>query len=311
MTKRHLASANIYGRGSSVETLRCIGFLPSSLLIDVEIVGSRHPRYYSVSTEINFIVRCKPSKNEEVRPVSSNYQYCAEFVSRLIGHKATETKVLDFGCGRGQLIKLLRDDGIAAFGCDPFMGGTAFPFPDELSGIVVPMNGTEVQFPTSTFDVVVNNQVMEHIENMDAALSEIHRILKPGGVVLSLFPDRGVWREGHCSIPFLHWFPKHSTFPRVYYAVACRFAGLGQSTEGKSRLQWAKDVCAYLDHWTVYRTYKEIFDAYRKYFVQIEHIEDQWLDFRLGSIVRPFPKSLKRLFTRKMAGMVFTCVKAP
>jgi ubiquinone/menaquinone biosynthesis C-methylase UbiE len=29
--------------------------------------------------------------------------------------------------------------------------------------------------------VVINNQVMEHVEDIDAALSEIHRVLKPGG----------------------------------------------------------------------------------------------------------------------------------
>ena len=35
--------------------------------------------------------------------------------------------------------------------------------------------------------------------------SKIHRVLKPGGTLLSLSPDKSVWHEGHCGVPFLHW----------------------------------------------------------------------------------------------------------
>ena len=162
--------------------------------------------------------------------------------------------------------------------------------------------------PACTFDVVINNQVMEHVDDIDAALFEIHRVLKPGGTVLNLFPDKSVWREGHCGVPFLHWFPKQSTF-RTYYALFWRSMGFGNFTEGKSRLQWSREFCAWLDQWTVYRSYQEIAIAYSKYFSPIQHIEDHWLESRLGSMARPFPTHLKRLFVRKMAGMVFTCTK--
>jgi SAM-dependent methyltransferase len=233
-----------------------------------------------------------------------NYRYCAEFVLRRIKDKP-EAKILDFGCGTGRIVKLLRDNGVAAFGCDVFYGGGASPVPDDLSGIVIAMPGNVIPFPASTFDTVINNQVMEHVEDIDAVLCEIHRVLKPGGLVLSLFPDHGIWREGHCGVPFLHWFPKHSAF-RIYYALAWRSIGFGHFTEGKSRFQWSKDFCDWLDDWTVYRSYKEVSAAYEKYFAPMQHIEDDWLDKRLGPLVWPFPKQLKRVFVKKMAGLVFT-----
>ena len=42
---------------------------------------------------------------------------------------------------------------------------------DELSGFILAMQGNVIPFPACTFDVVINNQVMEHVEDIDAALS--------------------------------------------------------------------------------------------------------------------------------------------
>jgi hypothetical protein len=51
--------------------------------------------------------------------------------------------------------------------------------------------------------------------------------------------------------------------------------------------------------------------AYGKHFSPMHHIEEHWLESRLGPITRPFPTHLKRLFVNKFAGMVFTCEKTP
>jgi hypothetical protein len=83
---------------------------------------------------------------------------------------------------------------------------------------------------------------------------------------------------------------------------------VGYFTEGKSRLEWAKQFCTWLDRWTVYREYEEIAVAYGKYFSAMQHLEEHWLASRVG-IAGPLPTSLKRFIVRKMAGMVFTCTK--
>jgi len=93
---------------------------------------------------------------------------------------------------------------------------------------------------------VIDNQVMEHVRDLDGVLGEIQRVLKPGGMVLNLFPDRSVWREGHCGIPFLHRFGKKSRL-RVRYAAACRGLGLGYHKGEKSVMGWSEDFCRWLD----------------------------------------------------------------
>jgi len=49
----------------------------------------------------------------------------------------------------------------------------------------------EAPFKNSTFDIILCNHVLEHIENYRKALSEMFRILKPGGLLLLGVPNEG------------------------------------------------------------------------------------------------------------------------
>ncbi len=45
------------------------------------------------------------------------------------------------------------------------------------------------------FDVVVIDQVMEHIKNIDNLIVEIDRILKPGGCLIISVPNLAAWHN--------------------------------------------------------------------------------------------------------------------
>lgn len=242
-----------------------------------------------------------------------NYEFCAQWI--LDQEHGQSARVLDYGCGAGEIIKKLRQRDVSAFGCDVFYeGGDYSTSIDPIfldSDIIRRMEGNTIPYDSASFDFVINNQVMEHVENLDSVLAEIHRVLKPGGMVLNLFPDKGVWREGHCGIPFLHWFPKGSS-PRVHYAAACRFLGLGHHKGNKSVMHWSQDFCEWLDRWTYYRTRQEIDSVYNKYFCDVRHIEDYWLQLRLDRkkiVVAWLPASTQQLVVRKLGGLVFVARK--
>ena len=243
----------------------------------------------------------------------NNYQFCAQWV--LDQKYGKDIRRLDYGCGAGRILHELRNQGINAFGCDIFYeGGDYSKFVDPalfLDGTIRKITNNTIPFESEFFDIVINNQVMEHVENLNTVLAEIERVLKPGGIVLNLFPDKGVWREGHCGIPFLHWFPKNS-YSRIYYAASCRALGLGYQKNGKNIMRWSQDFCEWLDKWTHYRTRREIDATYEKYFYDIQHIEDYWLRLRLGKqkiIAGWLSVSAQKLAVRKLCGLVFVARK--
>ncbi len=245
----------------------------------------------------------------------NNYEYCANWVLERSRGNAHSVRVLDYGCGSGVIVADLRKRGIEAFGCDVFYeGGDSSKGIDAYlldEGVIRKMERHVVPFESNSFDFVVTNQVMEHVDSLDRVLEEIHRVLKPGGLVLSLFPDKGVWREGHCGIAFLHWFPKNSHF-RIYYATGLRMLGFGYHKGNKSALHWSRDFCAWLDKWTHYRTRREVREAYHKLFVEVVHVEDNWLRSRLNgrfALFRVLPAKLMRFIVWKLAGMVFVVRK--
>ena len=128
-------------------------------------------------------------------------------------------------------------------------------------------------------------------------LAEIARVLRPGGTVLSLFPSKDVWREGHIGIPFSHWFPK-GNWVRFVYTWFLRSVGFGTwKQQAPTARQWAVDKLEWIDRWTVYRPRSEILAAYSRVF-RNSLKEDEYIVFRLldrPSTIRQF---LARLTTK-------------
>jgi SAM-dependent methyltransferase len=237
----------------------------------------------------------------------NNYQYCADWAASQPG--AGHARVLDYGCGAGQIVEALLDRGIDAHGCDVFYDGGDYSsqVPSALMGTRVRrMENGRIPFDDGFFDMVVNNMVMEHVPHMPGVLAEIARVLKPGGTVLSVFPDRGVWREGHSGIPLLHRFPKGSRL-RVAYACALRLAGAGHFKQDLTPLRWSRRMCQWLDDWTHYRTAAEIEADYGRAIGAPRYIEEDWLAKRAGHghPVLGLPLALQRLIVRKLATRVF------
>jgi len=104
-----------------------------------------------------------------------------------------EGRVLDLGCGDGQYFRLIWPDANDVVGVD------MSPEVAELgrqSGVyhdvhVAPAH--HVPEPDASFDHVFANCSLEHMDDLDAVLAEIHRCLEPGGTLLcSVVTDRFV-----------------------------------------------------------------------------------------------------------------------
>ena len=224
--------------------------------------------------------------------------------------------VLDYGCGDGALVLAGREEGIDIVGAEVFYAGADSREQVEAAGLlgsaVYEIVDGRLPFANGSFELVVNNQVFEHVEDLDAALDEVARVMRPGGSVVSLFPSADVWREGHCGIPFLHWFSPTSRW-RYRYALTLRRMGLGSYKGAKSAEMWTADFLDWLDRFCFYRSRRQIDRAFRRRF-DISYVEPEFLAFRvaqrwprLRGVVRKFP--FGRTVVRKLAGLVILARK--
>src|SRR5438552_15740435 len=137
-----------------------------------------------------------------------NYRFVLDFARKI----SPDGTILDYGCGGGQVVRAGLEQHLQIYGCEAFYEGGHGSKSDAanlLGTRIFEMKDGKIPFPDQYFDCVVNNQVFEHVQDIDLALSEIYRVLKPGGHMLSLFPSLEVLREGHCGVPLAHRLTKY------------------------------------------------------------------------------------------------------
>jgi SAM-dependent methyltransferase len=90
-------------------------------------------------------------------------------------------RVLDIGCGEGQLSRLLASDGARVVGIDPTSAQVVVAI--ERGGAACYARGTAQALPVrdATFDGAVACLVFEHIPDHRPAIAEVARVLEPGG----------------------------------------------------------------------------------------------------------------------------------
>jgi SAM-dependent methyltransferase len=119
---------------------------------------------------------------ERRNPSRSDRHYLA--LSSLAGQLQAETArllqgrdnahVLDIGCGAKPYLPLVASHAERYVGVDTAAG----PYVDHVSP------AEQLPLEDETFDLVLCTQVLEHVQDPAAVLSEIYRVLRPGGAVL-------------------------------------------------------------------------------------------------------------------------------
>ena len=110
------------------------------------------------------------------------------FLEKFIDFETGSYQVLDLGCGGMTLGREL--EKISSF--DVVGVDLVFDLLDRLSrkrtpGIPLVAGDIEhLPFGNDSFDLIAHNQVLHHFLGRHIALSEIHRVLKPGGLLFSI-----------------------------------------------------------------------------------------------------------------------------
>lgn len=86
-------------------------------------------------------------------------------------------------------------------------------------------SGLDLKFKDRSFDIIICTQVYEHVPDPKKLFSEIHRVLKPGGIVYFAAINRLWIIEPHYRLPFLSWFPKKiaNIYVKVFGKARCYY----------------------------------------------------------------------------------------
>lgn len=112
-------------------------------------------------------------------------------------------------------------------------------------------------WPADRFDIIVSNQVLEHVKDHRAFFREVFRTLRPGGFSVHLFPLRHVLVEPHLSLPFVHRIGEPQLLRRSIRLLSR--LGLGKYAPGGESLDaYAERHATYLRNNVNYLTSRDV-----------------------------------------------------
>lgn len=116
----------------------------------------------------------------------ADFEYVEQILPLIGMHLPARGTLLDVGCGEGQVSRLAVKHGLSAVGVDQARaqlatatvrgGGPAYAQADALA----------LPVADGSVDAAVACLVLEHIPDLDGALAEVGRVLRPGGTFLML-----------------------------------------------------------------------------------------------------------------------------
>ncbi|MCX5811397.1 MAG: class I SAM-dependent methyltransferase [Proteobacteria bacterium] len=127
--------------------------------------------------------------NENLRPYT---KYPEKLCNHLADHyfKRRSGKLLDLCCGRGEHLEIFQKIGFSVYGID--MDTVARD--KGLSVAIVNIEEEPFPYEDDFFDVIMMKSAIEHIRNIDNLISEVYRVLKPGGCFLATTCD---WKKNY------------------------------------------------------------------------------------------------------------------
>jgi len=111
----------------------------------------------------------------------SHKEYLDLLVKKLIGD-FNPKRVLDVGCGEGELVSMFQKHGVETYGIDISKQSLLH------ARNVVQADAEKIPFKDNTFDLLIAHHSLEHLKNPEYFIRECKRVLKANGIVCVVVP---------------------------------------------------------------------------------------------------------------------------
>lgn len=160
--------------------------------------------------------------NLHARAQLAEYETAADRIAAA-GHR----RVLDWGCGYGQMTQLLADRGLEVTSID-YDPSVESPVTRRLErfptheAIFTP-EPVRLPFEERSFDAVLSMGVLEHVPSPESSLDELHRVLAEGGLLYChKLPNRASWLEAIARRSGRMYFHGQLADDRLYTVAEAR-----------------------------------------------------------------------------------------
>jgi len=202
------------------------------------------------------------------------------------------TKVLDLGCGAGKLVQAARDSGYDFYGCGLGLRDAHTDADAALvaQGILreITLDPYHLPFEDCTFDAVISDQVFEHVMDYPTTLREVHRVMKPGGAFLHIFPPRYMPIEPHVHVPL------GTMLRQRWWLKTWAMVGIRNEFQTKMSAREATEANhTYLTSHTNYLTKRQLREQFGRYYTDVRFVESDFLkNSPRGRKIAPLTKVL-------------------
>jgi SAM-dependent methyltransferase len=214
--------------------------------------------------------------------MSLNHPFIVELARR---YSPAPGRLLDFGCGRADLAALALEAGYDAFGVDTFLGVGDSSDNLAIAAAKIGKRALTIRpdepmpFDDGFFDVVVANQVFEHVSDLERVRDELARVTRLDGILIALMPTAEILWEDHLKMPLVHRRPAGSKQQRRMMR-AFRRLGFGTSQHAPDE-EWVRTAVDILHQSVFHRPVSEYISTFDKHFRLLDEAEPAWAHYRI------------------------------
>ena len=107
-----------------------------------------------------------------------------KLLKKYLPQDGTGLRLLDAGCGTGHHIAQLRERGYEVAGVDASKEMLEHARINNPDSVILEADVDEIPLPDASFDIVLSIEVLRHLPSSAKCISEMSRLLKPGGFSL-------------------------------------------------------------------------------------------------------------------------------
>jgi SAM-dependent methyltransferase len=165
-----------------------------------------------------------------------------------------DQKVIDLGCGAGYFVKMLREQGVEAWGIDNDSVAIERAKAQNLPIIHAEALNYLQELPDNSLDAIFSAHLVEHleVEAVYGLIQEAYRILKPGGFLLLTTPNVHAF-VAHFDLFWLHFDHKRFYHPRLleFFMRECKFNKIiyGDNTYNQKHYQTSRLLYFFIKLW--------------------------------------------------------------